>query len=116
MNDDLRGMSRKELEKLLAKVEKALETSRARDQRDARKAAQKAAAEFGFSLNDISDDEKPTAKNTKVKAKAKKAKSPSKPKFANPSDKTQTWTGKGRQPEWYRTEIETGTNPDDMLI
>jgi len=114
MIDELKSMSRKELEKLLIKVEKALTAARARDQRDARKAAQKAAAEFGFSLGDISEDAKPIAK--KPKAKTKLAKKSAKPKYANPTDKTQTWTGKGRQPNWYRAEVETGTAPEDMAI
>ena len=42
--DELKTMSRKELEKLLNDVSKALASAKARDQREARKAAKKAAA------------------------------------------------------------------------
>lgn len=85
-----------------------------RDQRDARKAAEKAAAEFGLSLSDLSISEKPNVK--KPKAKSKSVKKPSRAKYANPTDKTQTWSGKGRQPNWYRAEVEKGTSPEAMLI
>ena len=114
MQIDLKSMSRKDLEKLLADVKKALSSAQARDRRDARKAAEKAASEFGFSLSDLSESEKAgeTAKRTKAKA----PKTVSKPQFANPADKTQTWTGKGRQPNWYRAEIQKGTEPETMRV
>ncbi|MFG6611693.1 H-NS family nucleoid-associated regulatory protein [Sulfitobacter sp. 1A12057] len=111
---ELKAMSRKELEKLLNEVKKALAAAKARDHREAKKAASKAAAEFGFSLGDIAEPTGPTP--AKTKRKAKTPKKPSKPAFANPSDKSQTWTGKGRQPNWYRDQIAAGTTPDAMRI
>ena len=110
---ELKAMPSKELEKLLADVKKALASAKARDQREAKKAAAKAAAEFGFSLNDIAETAAPLPKK---KTKTKAAKKPSKPVFANPEDATQTWTGKGRQPNWYREQVATGTDPETMRI
>lgn len=112
--DDLKSLSRKDLEKLLANVKKALAAAKARDHREAKKAAAKAAAEFGFSLDEISETVSSTPK--KVKAKPKSQVSKSKPQFANPSDRTQTWTGKGRQPNWYRDQIAAGTKREEMRI
>ncbi|MFG6665436.1 H-NS family nucleoid-associated regulatory protein [Sulfitobacter sp. 916] len=112
-NDELKKMSRKELEKLLNNVSRALASAKARDQREAKKAAAKAAAEFGFSLGEISEADGTTQKKTKAKKSPRK---PSKPAFANPEDKTQTWTGKGRQPNWYRAQIAAGVEPDAMRI
>ena len=111
---DLKSMSRKQLEKHLKDVKKALQDAQARDRREAKKAAQKAAAEFGFSLDELAEGEKPAHKVRKTKAKSPRTKS--KPKFANPSDPKQTWTGKGRQPNWFRAEIEKGTSPEAMAI
>lgn len=111
---DLKSMTRAELEKHLRDVKKALINAQTRDRREAKKAAEKAAAEFGFSLDDLSSGD---VKPTKPLKKAKKG--PAKksvPQFANPEDKTQTWTGKGRQPNWYRREIEKGTPRDAMKI
>jgi len=116
MANDLKSMSRKELEKLLADVKKALAAAQARDRRDALRAAERAAAEFGFTLNEL--DDKLTAnlkKEKKVKALKKPAK-PSKAKYADPDDKTKTWTGKGRQPNWYREAVEKGIDPASLEI
>ena len=113
MNKELKTMSRKELEKLLADVKKALQAAQARDRRDARKAAERAAAEFGFSLSDLGDE-----KPAKVK-KARGAKKPvktSKPKYADPDDASKTWTGKGRQPNWFRAAVEKGIDPSTLEI
>lgn len=114
MKIDLKSMNRKELEKLLKDVKVALQNVNAKDRRAARKAAEKAAAEFGFSLGELTTEEKPARKPIKAKKKAAGPKAA--PKFANPADATQTWTGKGRQPNWYRAEVEKGTSPDKMKI
>ena len=37
-------------------------------------------------------------------------------KYANPADKSQTWTGKGRQPQWYKDAVAAGTDPKTMEI
>lgn len=110
----LKSMSRKELEKLLADVKKALQSVKARDQREAKKAAAKAAAQYGFSLDEISDVDRP--KKMASKKKARTTNNPSKPVFANPEDKTQTWSGKGRQPNWFRAEVAHGVDPESMKI
>ncbi|MBD3663986.1 H-NS family nucleoid-associated regulatory protein [Sulfitobacter aestuariivivens] len=114
MTNELKTMSRKELEKLLNDVKKALQNAQARDRRDARKAAEKAAAEFGFSLGDLAEDAKPARKTRKTKAKKTGPKSA--PKYANPADASQTWTGKGRQPNWFRQAVEKGKDPEKMRI
>ncbi len=107
MNIDLNTMSHKELEKLLIDVKAAMKNAQARDRREALKAAEKAAAEYGFSLDELSGS---------AGSKKGKAKSPSVPKYANPADASQTWTGKGRQPKWYVEAIEAGKKPADLEI
>ena len=87
MEKDLKSMSRKELEKLLSDVKKALQAAQARERRAARKAAQKAAAEYGFSLNELAD-EAPAPKKAKKPRKAP-AGPKSKPQFANPENPSQ---------------------------
>ena len=61
-------------------------------------------------LDELADE------NAKPRRKAKKAAVKSKPKFANPDDKKATWTGKGRQPNWYRAAIEKGMSPEELAI
>ena len=104
MSIDLNTMSHKELEQHLEDVKMAIKNAYERDRVEARKAAEKAAAEYGFSLDEVSSGAK--------KGKAAKAAA----KYANPEDPSQTWTGKGRQPKWYVEAIESGKTPADLEI
>lgn len=111
MKADLKSMTRKELEKLKIDVEKALEKLTEKDRKAALAAAEKAAAAHGFSLSDITSETSP--KTRKAKSGPKKV---SPPKYRNPANPEQTWTGKGRQPEWFKSALAAGTTPDSMEI
>lgn len=113
MTNDLKGMTRKQLEKLLNDVKKALQSAQARDRREARKAAEKAASEFGFSLEELNEH---APKKSAAKRGPKKARKPSKAKYANPQDSKQTWTGKGRKPNWFIDATKAGIDPAAMEI
>lgn len=112
VKNELKKMTTKQLEKLLEDVKKALATARARDRSMARKAAEKAAAEFGFSLGDLGGTEKKAKKAPRAKA----VKKVGTPKYRNPKDATQTWTGKGRKPNWFVQEVESGTSEEALTI
>ena len=113
MTIDLKSMSRKDLEKLKARVEKALEKVSVKEMKEARAAAEKAAAAHGFSLDELTDAPKAKKRGPKPK-KGPKTKAPA--KYKNPADANQTWTGKGRQPNWFKTALEKGTDPKAMEI
>lgn len=102
---NLNDMSRKELKALLKDVEKALASLEDRRRSEALKALEDAAKEHGFSLSEL------TGKRGKGGNKA-----PSIAKYANPEDPSQTWTGKGRKPNWFTVALEAGKSPDDMTI
>lgn len=40
----------------------------------------------------------------------------SRPKYRNPNNPSETWTGHGRQPKFYKDAIAAGVSPDAMLI
>jgi len=42
--------------------------------------------------------------------------SPVAAKYKNPSDPSETWTGRGRKPKWVEDHIAAGGNTDDLLI
>lgn len=100
---NLEKMTRKELTELRADIDKAMRDAEARDRKNAKAAAEKAAAEFGFSLSDIS--------GARASSKASGV-----AKFANPADTTQTWSGKGRQPQWYKDAVANGVDPKKMEL
>lgn len=100
-------MSRKELEALRADVDEAIVQRRKSERHDALAAAQKAAAEYGFSLDELTGK-----KSGRGAAKASSAE----PKYINPENPGQTWTGKGRQPNWFKAAIEAGKSAEQMEI
>ena len=38
------------------------------------------------------------------------------PKFRNPSDPTETWAGRGKQPRWMVLQLKAGKKMNDFLI
>ena len=39
-----------------------------------------------------------------------------KPKYRNPADASQTWTGRGKRPRWYSAALAAGKKEKDLLI
>ncbi|WP_170414992.1 H-NS histone family protein [Ruegeria atlantica] len=100
---NLEKMSRKELLELRDKVEKALIDAEKRERKEALKAAEKAAAEFGFSLSELAKDNSSSGKTTKAK-------------YRNPADPKQTWSGRGRKPQWIHDALKSGADISDLEI
>ena len=46
----------------------------------------------------------------------KKKKTKSAPKYRNPKNTGQTWTGRGPQPKWFKEALASGKKPEDLLI
>ncbi|WP_415404203.1 H-NS family nucleoid-associated regulatory protein [Tateyamaria sp. SN3-11] len=103
----LNKMSRAELEDLRAEVDKAIIDLRKTEKKEALAAAQKAAAEFGYSLEELT-----SKKGARGASKGTSAD----PKYMNPENPSQTWTGKGRQPNWFKDALANGKKADDLLI
>jgi DNA-binding protein H-NS len=38
------------------------------------------------------------------------------PKYRNPENPSETWTGRGREPKWMQHQIAAGRSKDDFLI
>lgn len=104
MTINLDTLSRKDLKKLGKDVEKALATLEQRERKTALEAAEKAAAEFGFSLAEL-------AGLKKGKAVAKNP-----PKYRNPQNPDQTWSGRGRKPAWVNDAEAKGTDIAEFEI
>ena len=55
-----------------------------------------------------------SVKYSEVKPAAKK--SQVKPKYRNPDDETETWSGRGQLPVWMRERVEAGADKEEFLI
>ncbi|WP_375263389.1 H-NS family nucleoid-associated regulatory protein [Palleronia sp.] len=96
-------MSRDDLLTLKQDVDRALATLDERRKAEARAAAEKAARDHGFNLDDLLVAQKKSGK-----------KNP--PKYRNPEDPRQTWSGRGRQPGWVKAALENGQSLEDFAI
>lgn len=38
------------------------------------------------------------------------------PKYRNPDRPSETWSGRGKQPRWVKTQLRLGKKVDDLLI
>lgn len=106
MAQDLHQMSRKDLEKLRRDIDEALSTVSQRERKAALDAAEKAAAEHGFSLAELADSA----------GKSKKSKTKNPAKYRNPEDHSQTWSGRGRKPRWINEAEAAGRPLSDFEI
>ncbi|TDE39618.1 H-NS family nucleoid-associated regulatory protein [Antarcticimicrobium sediminis] len=104
---DLSSMSRKELLQLKDDLGAALKAAEIRERSEALKAAEKAAAEFGFSLSELSSDAKSRAAGKTTKAL---------PKYFNPANPEQTWSGRGRKPQWVHDALNRGVDITEMEL
>jgi DNA-binding protein H-NS len=48
--------------------------------------------------------------------KGRGAKSALPAKYRNPDDPSQTWSGRGKRPAWFKEALDRGLKPEDMLI
>jgi DNA-binding protein H-NS len=39
-----------------------------------------------------------------------------KPKYRNPAEPSQTWTGRGKRPRWFNAALSAGKKEKDLLI
>jgi DNA-binding protein H-NS len=52
----------------------------------------------------------------KTDLKARRPYPPVIPKFANPDNPTQVWSGRGKQPRWVTEKLASGLAPEDLSI
>jgi len=103
---DVNSMDLKQLKELKKDVEKAIGTFEVRRIADARRELEAKAAELGVSLSEILGS-KP-AKGTKAVVA---------PKYRNPKNPAETWSGRGRKPRWLTVALTSvGAKLEDFLI
>lgn len=101
---DLAKLSMEELKQLRKDVDVAIKGFADRRRAEAMKAIEAVAKQHGMSVDDI------------VGGKSRKRRGKTPAKFANPQEPSQTWSGRGRQPAWYKTAIAAGKKPESMAV
>lgn len=106
---DLSGLSLNELTSLEKKVAKAILNRKTTEKKKALATIEAKAREMGFSLSELTGAAKTRRGTVKVRI-------PGVARYANPADRSQTWTGKGRRPAWVLAALEAGKSLDDLAI
>ena len=127
MRIDVDKMNFKELQALENQIHEAVK------QHKVREILEKVASDAGYILSDVvlKTGATPTPKSNifnpkpsrvytaESKAKAKKladGRAKVLPKFRNPDNQEQTWSGRGRQPQWYLDAIAKGVTKEQLAI
>mgnify|MGYP003478436811 FL=1 len=104
MKIDLDALSLKELKDLQSQVAKTIPGYEDRKKAEAIAALEEQAKSFGFALSEL------------VSASGAKRRKPVKPKYANPANRAETWTGRGRKPRWVEAALKAGKKIEDLAI
>jgi DNA-binding protein H-NS len=107
MNQDLSHLSLEELHALAARAQKALEGKRKESRRAVIAQIKELADSIGVTVTITTDCEKPVS----VRKGSKVA-----PKYRNPHNLDQTWTGRGVKPRWLVALVNEGRQIEEFLI
>lgn len=103
---DINSMDLKQLKELKKDIEKAISSFEARRLANARRELEAKAAELGVSLSEIFGS-KPAKATRAVVA----------PRYRNPKNPSETWSGRGRKPRWLTVALTSvGAKLEDFLI
>ncbi|MDP5238081.1 H-NS histone family protein [Uliginosibacterium sp. 31-16] len=115
----LNKASDKDLDQAVVAI-KAEITKRASNSKEkALKELKAVAAKHGMSLDTLlggKPGKAAAAKAPRAKKVAGKVKGKVAPKYRNPADASQVWTGRGRQPLWVGAALSAGQSLDSLLI
>ena len=123
---DLNTLSAQELDALISA---ARERKTALKKRTPIAAIRKRIVDFataeGYSIDELFGGAAKTARGTAGGKKATAKRAPARagrklgkvaPKYRNPANADETWTGRGKQPRWMAALVKKGKKPEDFLI
>lgn len=107
MSIELKSMSPKQLEELIAKAEQQ-KTKIRRERRDeVKKKLAKMARDEGYTIEELFGGRRARKSTAGTKVP---------PKYRNPADPKQTWSGRGKRPRWFVDALGKGKKEKDLLI
>ncbi len=109
MSIDIETLDLNELRALVARAQKLAEVKQRNHADDVRRKLIAMAKEEGYDAYALF--------GTKDAEDApKKVRRPAKPKYRNPEDHAQVWTGRGKNPNWVKAALASGLTLQDLLI
>lgn len=102
MDIDLNKLSLKELKDLQSQVGRAISSFEDRRKKEALAELEEKARALGFSLSELTG------------APVSRKRAPATVKYANPANRAETWSGRGRKPRWFADALASGKTPEDL--
>ena len=104
MDINLNDLSLKELKELQSQIAKAVASFEDRRKRQALAELEEVARAKGFSLAELTGSPAPRKTTASVA------------KYANPANRADTWSGRGRKPGWFIAAMAAGRKPEDLAV
>jgi DNA-binding protein H-NS len=108
--------SLKELQQISAAIKLEIGKRENNTKANLLKQVKKLAADAGVSINDLLGSSPKGTKAVRIHKVAGKPRGKVAPKYRNPADASQTWTGRGRQPLWVSKAVAAGKSLETLLI
>ncbi len=100
----LEGYSSAELGAFRDRVTEAIASKREEEKRELLEEIEKLAEQRGLSLEEV------------IGVRVKKGRAKATPKYRNPKDAAQTWSGRGKNPAWVKEALAAGQDLEDLAI
>jgi len=115
---DLKGLSARELESLITKARKRkTELVKRKPAATVRRKLVALAKSEGYTVDELfGTATAPKARKSATKRGARKTGRKVPPKYRNPANPKETWTGRGKQPRWLAAYTAKGKKVEDFLI
>jgi DNA-binding protein H-NS len=102
---DLKSLNQKQLDELIQKAEQRKREVAKESVSKVRQKIEAILKTEGLSLEDVYGG-----------GRKNKGRRPAAPKYRNPADPSQTWSGRGKRPAWFHAALKSGKKEQDLLI
>ena len=118
---DINNLSQKELADLISQANKRKKVlAKRKPINQVRAAVNRVVRTSGYTMEELFGTARSAAGTRKApaakKTAARKAASKVAPKYRNPSNATETWSGRGKQPRWLAAYVGQGRDVSEFLI
>jgi DNA-binding protein H-NS len=102
---NLEKMPLKDLLDLELKVQTAIANAKERERAELKQKIEELATDSGFSVDELFTRGRGAMKGRTVA-----------PKYVNPDNRSETWTGRGRKPKWLVAKLNKGAKIEEFAI
>ena len=108
---DLEKLSFQELQQLANAVESKISEKKTEEQQRVYEEMRALAASIGMTVDEIVEGQTRSRRGRRMGPHA-----PAKPKYRNPDNPMQTWSGRGKKPGWVQAWLDAGKDLGELEI